>query len=343
MDPFQKRSLGASGVMLPQIGFGAAPLGELFTKVSEQEAEATLQGAWDEGIRYYDTAPWYGRGQSEHRVGRFLYRQERADVILSTKIGRILKAPARPERFDTGFWAGGLHFEHYFDYSYDGVMRAYEDSLQRLGMNRIDLLLIHDLDVWHQGSKGMVDAKLAQLANGGFRALAELKDGGAIKAIGAGINELGMIPRFVEMFDIDFFLMALKYTLGEQETLQAELPLCVERDIGIVIGGVFNSGLYATGPVAGAKYNYADPTQAELDKAAKIKAVCERHRVPLIAAALQFPLLHPQVTCVIPGAFRPEQTRENLAHVRREIPSDLWAELRHEGLIHADAPTAQQL
>lgn len=340
MDPFKLRRLGKSGMMLPQFGFGAAPLGELFTKVSEQDAEATLSAAWDAGVRYYDTAPWYGRGQSEHRVGRFLYRQPRAETILSTKIGRILSAPRQRDRFDTGFWAGGLHFEHRFDYSYDGVMRAYEDSLQRLGMNRVDLLLIHDLDVWHQGSQAMVEARLAQLATGGWRALQELKEGGAIGAIGAGINELGMIPRLLELCDLDFFLLALKYTLGEQETLDSELPLCVERDVGIIIGAVFNSGLYATGPVPGAKYNYADPTPEQTDKARRIAAVCESHDVPLIAAALQFPLLHPQVTCVIPGAFSPQQVGENLAHMRRDIPADLWAQLRHEGLIRADAPIA---
>lgn len=338
MDPFKLRRLGKSGVMLPQLGFGAAPLGELFTRVTEQDAEATLQTAWEAGVRYYDTAPWYGRGQSEHRVGRFLYRQPRSEAILSTKIGRILRAPRQPERFDTGFWAGGLHFEHRFDYSYDGVMRAYEDSLQRLGMNRIDLLLIHDLDVWHQGSRDMVDAKLVQLANGGWRALAELKEGGAIRAIGAGINELGMMPRFLELFDIDFFLLALRYTLGEQETLDAELPHCARRDVGIVIGGVFSSGLYATGPGPGAKYNYADATPAEMDKAGRIAAVCQRHGVPLAAAALQFPLLHPQVTCVIPGAFSPAQVEQNVGHMRREIPAALWAQLRQEGLIRADAP-----
>jgi len=338
MGPFSLRPLGKSGVMLPQLGFGAAPLGELFAKVSEQDAEATLATAWESGIRYYDTAPWYGRGQSEHRVGRFLYRQPRNELILSTKIGRILRVPRHPERFDTGFWAGGLHFEHHFDYSYDGVMRAYEDSLQRLGMNRIDMLLIHDVDVWHQGSRAMVDARLMQLANGGWRALQELKEGGSVRAIGAGINELGMIPRFLELFDIDFFLLALRYTLGEQETLESELPLCVERNVGIVIGGVFSSGLYATGPVHGAKYNYADATPAELEKAGRIAAVCGRHDVPLIAAALQFPLLHPQVTCVIPGAFSPAHVTQNLAHLRRDIPADLWAELKHEGLIRPDAP-----
>jgi D-threo-aldose 1-dehydrogenase len=338
MDPFQPRRLGRTDVMLPQIGFGGAPLGELFTKVSEADAEVTLAAAWRAGVRYYDTAPWYGRGQSEHRLGRFLYRQPRDELILSTKVGRILRAPARPDRFDTGFWAGGLHFEHHFDYSYDGVMRAYEDSLQRLGMNRVDLLIIHDLDWWHQGSEPAVAARLAQLATGGYRALTELKAAGRIRAIGAGINELGMIPRFLEMLELDFFLLALRYTLGEQDSLDVEIPLCVERGVSLIIGGVFSSGLYATGPVPNAKYNYADPTPEILDKARRIAAVCERHGVPLAAAALQFPLHHPAVTAVIPGAFHPDHVTTNLAHVRRDIPDALWAELKHEKLVRPDAP-----
>jgi D-threo-aldose 1-dehydrogenase len=340
MDPFKLRQLGRTELLLPQIGFGAAPLGELFTKVTDADAEATLQTAWDAGVRYYDTAPWYGRGQSEHRVGRFLYKQPREDVILSTKVGRILRAPLRkPDEFDTGFWSGGLHFDHYFDYSYDGVMRAYEDSLQRLGMNRVDTLIIHDLDWWHRGSEAMVQAGFAQLANGGFRALADLKAAGRIRAIGAGINELGLIPRFLEMFDMDFFLLALRYTLGEQETLTEELPLCVERGVGIIIGGVFSSGLYATGPVPGAKYNYFEPTPEVLEKARRVAEICKRHDVPLPAAALQFPLHHPAVASVIPGAFKGEQVTTNFDYVRMEIPIDLWAELKHEGLIRADAPT----
>lgn len=340
MNPFERRRLGRSGVELPLLGFGAAPLGELFTRVAEADAEATLGAAWDAGVRYFDTAPWYGRGQSEHRVGRFLYRQPRRELILSTKVGRILRAPAAPERFDTGFWAGGLHFEHHFDFSYDGVMRSYEDSLQRLGMNRVDMLVIHDIDIWHQGSELNVSAKLAQLANGGFRALSDLKAAGRIRAIGAGINELGMIPRLLGSFDLDFFLLALRYTLGEQDTLETELPLCVARDVGLIIGAVFNSGLYATGPVANAKYNYADPTAAQFAKVSRVAAVCARHDVPLAAAALQFPLLHPQVTCVIPGALQPEQVATNIAHLQRSIPADLWSELKHEGLLRADAPTA---
>jgi len=339
MNPTATRELGRTGVALTQLGFGGAPLGELFTKVSEADAEATLAAAWAAGIRYYDTAPWYGRGQSEHRLGRFLYRQPRRDLVLSTKIGRILRAPADPERFDTGFWSGGLHFEHRFDYSYDGVMRAFEDSLQRLGMTRIDLLLIHDLDFWHHATEPKVSAYLAQLFTGGWRALAELKAAGRIRGIGAGINELGMMPRFLDLVDIDFFLVALRYTLMEQETLELELPRCAERGVGIVIGGVFNSGILATGAVAGAKYNYADATPESLDKVRRIEAVCRRHKVPLVAAALQFPLGHPSVASVIPGAFQPAHIETNVGHFRHPIPADLWAELKAEKLLHADAPT----
>lgn len=339
MDPFERRKLGRSEIMLPLFGFGGAPLGDLFTRVSEADAESTLQAAWDAGVRYYDTAPWYGRGQSEHRLGRFLYRQPRGELIISTKVGRVLSAPARPEAFDTGFWSGGLHFEHRFDYTYDGVMRAYEDSLQRLGMNRVDILIIHDLDFEHHRTEALVAAHLANLATGGYGALSELKAAGRIGAIGAGINELGMIPRFLDLFDLDFFLLALRYTLGEQDTLDRELPLCVEHGVSIVIGGVFSSGLYATGPVPGAKYNYADAPAEELERAGKIAAICERHGVPLAAAALQFPLHHPAVACVIPGAFRPEHVHTNLEHMKREIPADLWAELKQERLIRPDAPT----
>ncbi len=339
MNPAETRRLGPSDVHLPQFGFGAAPLGELFSRVSEDDAEATLQTAWDAGVRYYDTAPWYGRGQSEHRVGRFLYRQPRGEVLLSTKVGRVLRPPARPETFDTGFWAGGLHFEHHFDYSYDGVMRAYEDSLQRLGMNRVDVLVIHDLDWWHQGSETAVAAGLAQLATGGWRALSDLKSSGQIGAIGAGINQPGMVDRLLDVCPLDFFLVALLYTLGEQDTLETEMARIRHEGVGVIIGAVFNSGLYATGPVEGATYNYRAPSADESDKAGRIKAICDRHGVPLPAAALQFPLHHPSVASVIPGAFRPEHVTQNLQHFTHAIPGDLWAELKAERLIHPDAPT----
>ncbi|MBX6320212.1 MAG: aldo/keto reductase [Rhodospirillaceae bacterium] len=341
MHPLARRQLGRTGVELTALGFGGAPLGELFVKVSEADAEATLAAAWEAGIRYYDTAPWYGRGQSEHRFGRFLYRQPRRDFVLSTKVGRILKAPRNPEAFETGFWSGGLHFDHVFDYSYDGVMRAFEDSLQRLGLNRIDLLVIHDLDFKHHRTEAAVSAYLTQLHTGGLRALTELRAAGLIKGIGAGINEPGMIPRFLDLFDMDFFLVALPYTLLDQDILDTELPLCEERGVGIVIGAVFSSGITATGAVPGAKYKYADAGPEILDKVRRIEAVCARHGVPLPAAALQFPFGHPCVASVIPGGFKPEHVRANIAHMRHPIPAALWAELKAEGLLRADARVPQ--
>jgi D-threo-aldose 1-dehydrogenase len=296
------------------------------------------QTAWDAGVRYFDTAPWYGRGQSEHRIGRFLYTKPRDEFVLSTKVGRVLKAPRRAGAFDTGFWTGGLHFDHVFDYSYDGIMRAYEDCLQRLGMNRIDLLVIHDLDFWHHAVEAKVQAYLGQLVGGGWRALEELRSSGRIRAIGAGINEVGMMPRFLDLFDMNFFLVALRYTLMEHDTLEAELPYCQRRDVGIIIGGVFSSGVTATGAVPGAKYNYADATPEVLEKVRRIQAVCERHGVPLQAAALQFPFGHPSVASVIPGAICPEHVTANLDFFRHAIPAAFWQELQHEGLIRADAP-----
>src|SRR5579871_6046579 len=195
MNLLETRLLGRTGVPLTPLGFGATPLGDLFVELSEIEAAQILDAAWQAGVRYVDTSPWYGRGQSEHRVGRFLYRNPREQYVLSTKVGRVLSRPLRPGPFDTGMWKGGLHFDHRFDYSYDGIMRSFEDSLQRLGMNAVDLLVIHDLDFWHHKTEAKVSAYLAQLFTSGWRALAELRDQKAIKGIGAGINELGMIPR----------------------------------------------------------------------------------------------------------------------------------------------------
>ena len=339
MDPFKLRKLGKSEVFLPQLGFGGAPLGDLFTVVSDPDAEATLSAAWEGGIRYYDTAPWYGRGQSEHRIGRLLYRKPRDELYVSTKVGRVLHAPINPAKPNLGFWAGGLPFEHRFDYSYEGIMRAYEDSLQRLGMTRVDVLVIHDVDFWHHKTEPLVAAYLAQLATSGWRALAELKRSGRIGAIGAGINELGMIPRFLDLFDMDFFVLALRYTLGEHELLDREMPLCEKHGAGIILAAVFSSGIYATGPIPGAKYNYLEPPPEQLERARRIEAVAKRHGVPLPAVALQFPLHHPIVASVIPGAFKPEQVKANIGYMRNEIPDALWAELKSEKLIRADAPT----
>ena len=338
MDPLVRRKLGRTNVEVTQLGLGGAGLGDLFDIVDDVDAIATLQTAWDIGIRYFDTSPWYGRGQSEHRFGRALYRRPRADYVLSTKVGRLFRAFHDSEHFEHGFWRGGLKFQHRFDYSYDGIMRSFEDSLQRLGLPRIDLLLVHDLDISHHATDASVAAYLTELHNGGYRALTELKQAGLISGIGAGINEPGMMPRFLDLIEVDFFLVAMPYTLLDTEVTNSEFPRCIARDVGFVIGAPFASGILATGAVPGARYRYADATPEVLAKVAQIEAVCARHNVPLAAAALQFPLGHPSVAAVIPGAVLPEHVTRNVTAFRHAIPADFWAELKHEGLLAANVP-----
>jgi D-threo-aldose 1-dehydrogenase len=331
------RKIGRTNVTVTELGLGTAPLGENICVIEEDEARLLLQTAWDGGIRYFDTSPWYGKGQAEHRVGRAFYRQPRDEFVISTKIGRILRRPLKFPIFRDE-WVGGLEFDCYFDYSYDGIMRSFEDSLQRLGINRVDTLLIHDLDPWHFKMETKVTAYMNQLYASGWRALEELRDQGVIGGIGAGFNLGPTINRYLDMFDMDFFLIAMRYTLLEQEVLDSEFPNCEKRNVGIVVGGTYNSGILATGAVPGARYNYAPAGPEIMARVARIEAVCERHGVPLPAAALQFPLGHKIVAAVIPGAISTEQVRQNLAAFNRKIPQDLWAELKHETLIREDAP-----
>lgn len=224
------------------------------------------------------------------------------------------------------------------DYSYDGIMRSYEQSQMRLGMNRIDLLLIHDLDFWFHTTEAKVSAYLSQLFTSGWRALDELRSHGLVRGVGAGINELGMMPRFLDALGLDFFLVALRYTLMEQDVLQEEFPYCERCGVGIVIGGVFSSGITAAGPTPGAKYNYKDATPEVMERVTRMKAVCTAHGVPLAAAALQFPLAHSIVTSVIPGAISPDQVRQNVENFQHPIPASLWSDLKGEGLISGYAP-----
>lgn len=343
MDPFKLRRLGRTKLELPQLGFGGAAFGNIFNVIPDAQADATMDAAWDAGVRFYDTSPWYGRGLSEHRIGRGLYLRPPGEAIVSTKVGRVLFAPDDVAAFEASerSWPNGLKFQHRHDYTYDGVMRSYEDSLQRLRLNRVDVLVIHDLDLANLSSEELVARHLDELdAGGGMRALEELKAAGLIKAIGAGVNRMGTIPRFLERFELDFFLVALPYTLAEQPVLDAEFPLCERRDVGVIIGGVFASGILATGPVPGARYNYAIANEEQLGRIGRMQAVCGRHGVPLAAAALQFTLHHPIVASVIPGAFHPDHPRRNVESMRVEIPAEMWAELKHEGLLRIDAPTA---
>jgi D-threo-aldose 1-dehydrogenase len=332
-----RRRLGHTDIQVTELGFGGATIGGIGQCVSEAQARATLEAAWDAGLRYFDTAPWYGRGLSEHRLGGVLRERPRPEFVLSTKVGRVLRAAADPTSTD-GPWRGGLPFDVVFDYSYGGILRAYEDSLQRLGLARIDLAIVHDLDLGYHAPQARWDAMMGQLIAGGWRALDELRRAGLIGGIGVGINPRGMITRFLALFDPDFFLVAGPYTLMEHSILDDELPACVERGVGIVIGAPFNSGLLATGPVPGARYNYAEPTPEQIAQVTAIKSVCDRYGVPLAAAALQFVLAHPAVASVIPGPVLPEQVHLNVAAVQHPIPVDMWRELQASGLVRADAP-----
>ena len=338
MSSIPKRSL-RTGVELSTLGFGGAPLGELFAPVSETEAQETLQAAWDAGIRYYDTAPFYGYGKSEHRLGHFLRQQKRKDFILSSKVGRVLTATRDLDSFDKGGWIGGLPFDYRFDYSYDGIMRSWEDSLQRLGLSSIDVLLIHDLDSFFHDSEQRFSAHVNQLITSGWRALDELRSQGLIKAGGTGLNRMGALPRLIDAVDLDLSIVAMPYTLLDQEVLEEEFPLCEEHGVRIVIGAVFASGILVSGPTEGARYAYDTASPEILDKTRRIQEVCQRHDVPLPAAAMQFPLGHPLVSAIIPGAMEPSHIQTNAKWFQHEIPADIWAELKTEGLLREDAPT----
>ena len=331
------RQLGGTGLSVSVLGLGGAGLGELFETIPEDRAQDIVSSAWSGGIRFYDTAPWYGHGQSEHRMGHYLRQQPRKQFALSTKVGRIYR-PARSPKHRTAPWIGGLPFELHFDYSYDGIMRSWEDSLQRLGLNRVELLLIHDLDSGYHGSGETMSAHKRDLENSGWRALEELKSSGAIQGIGAGINADAMSAYFLDTFELDFLLMAMPYTLLDQDPLKDILPACTDKGVSLVIGSPYASGILATGPVDGAVYNYAPAPADVLDKTRRIEAVCNSHDISLQAAALQFPLGHEAVVSVIPGATRPEHVIANLENLSTDIPAALWSDLKSERLLAEDAP-----
>lgn len=339
MNPFEKRQLGQTSVSLTKLGFGGAGLGELRGALPEDQAQGTIAAAWDAGVRYFDTSPWYGRGLSELRTGHALRGHPRDQFVVSSKVGRVLSLPKNPDTWDSAPWVGGLPFDHRLDYSYDGIMRSYEDSIQRLGTPYIDLLLIHDLDHWHLDTDARVTAYMTQLFTSGYRALRDLKDQNLIGGIGAGINQKGTMQQFVDYVDLDFFLVALAYTLLDQDVLDTEMAAAVDRGMGFVIGGVYNSGILATGAVEGAQYNYQPATQSAMKRVQRIEAVCAQHNVPLAAAALQFPLGHPSVASVIPGAINAEQQALNVQAMSHDIPQDFWAELKSQGILGAHVPT----
>jgi len=330
------RPLGKSGLSVTPYGFGGAPLGNLGRKVSDEDAQDLLDAVWAAGFRLFDTAPFYGFGLSERRLGDFLRGKPRDSYVLSTKAGRLLKPNAgdHPARRD---YLSPMPFEPVYDYSYDGIQRSFEASLQRLGLERIDVLLMHDIGPVTHG--GDADRQMAIAMDGGARAFAELRAQGLVRAIGLGVNEWEVCEAALDHLDWDCFLLAGRYSLLEQDSLASFLPRCQRDGVSIIIGGVFNSGILATGPVAGARYNYAPAPEPVLEKVRRIEAVCRRHDVPLAAAALQFPLTHPAVASVIPGMAVPAELAANLRLMQQPIPLALWSDLKAEGLMRPDAPT----
>ncbi len=336
IDPLALRKLGKSPLSVTQLGVGTAPLGDLYQRVPEADAVDMLASGYDLGLRLFDTAPLYGSGLAEHRTGGLLRQKAREDLVVSTKVGRWYE-PA-PGGANRGNWAGGLEFNAVLDYSYDGAMRSFEQSLLRLGLSRVDVLLIHDVDVHTHGSREACDRCFDQAMEGAYRALIELRQSGDVSAIGVGVNEADMCARFARAGDFDCMLLAGRYTLLEQAALDEFLPLCDAKNIGVLAGGTFNSGILASGPRAGAKYNYAEAPAPVRQRVARLGEVCRAHGVPLAAAAIQFPLGHPQVASVVIGAVSGAEIRQNFELMSHSIPSELWADLKREGLLRADAP-----
>jgi D-threo-aldose 1-dehydrogenase len=330
--------LGNGGLTFTELGFGAAPIGNLFKAITDDDAHAVLEAAWDGGVRYFDTAPLYGLGLSETRLNRLLRGKPRDEYVLSSKIGRLLRAVPPDQRDGIGKWVDVPARKEVFDYSYDGTMRSLEFSLERLGVDRIDILYAHDLDVFTHGGQAAMQARLDEFMAGGYRALVALRDQGVIRAFGGGLNEWQPCKWLLERGDFDIFLLAGRYTLLEQEAQESFLPLCVERGVGIVLGGPYNSGILATGPRPGAHWNYAPAPDWVMSKAARLQEVCASHGVRLVDAAFQFPLRHPAVVSVIPGGQGLAEMQSNLAAATAQIPDRLWQELKSEGLIRADAP-----
>lgn len=329
------RPLGRSGLKVTTLGFGGAPLGDLYAHIDEASALATVETALASGINLIDTSPLYGHGLSEHRIGAALRRSGRKDMVISTKVGRVAEPFAG--RGNGSGYLGGLPHGLRFDYSYDGAMRSLEQSALRLGVDHIDVVLIHDVDVWTHG-KDAIEERFAQAMDGAYRALDTLRAAGAVKAIGVGVNEAEMCERFARAGDFDTMLLAGRYSLLEQPGLASFMPLAQQKGIDLMLGGVFNSGILATGPVAGAKYNYQPAPPAILARVSALEAACARHGVPLRRAALQFPLGHPAVASLVMGAVRPQEVADQVDELSAPIPAALWTELKAEGLLGADVP-----
>lgn len=335
----QRRGIGRRALQVSGLGLGTAPLGGLYSDLSDEEAHATIAAAWDVGVRYFDTAPLYGYTKAEHRLGDALRRYPRGEYVLSTKVGRRF-VPRTTPCDPNDSWQNPLPFEAIYDYTHDGILRSFEDSQQRLGIVDIDILLVHDIGrVTHGDQNPHYWRQLTE--GGGFRALDDLRSSGAIKAVGLGVNEGAVILETMAEFDIDCALLAGRYTLLEQTTLDDLLPACEQRGVSILLGGAFNSGILARGVQGDLKFNYGEAPREVVERVARLEAVCKVYGVPLAAAALQFPYAHPAVASVLTGARSANELRENAASFQQPIPADLWSALRDEGLLDRRAPAPE--
>jgi D-threo-aldose 1-dehydrogenase len=337
MKPTQRKTFGRSGLEVTAMGLGTAPIGNQFRFVPDADARAVIDGAWDAGLRYVDTAPFYGNGLAELRVGDALRWRPRDEYVLSTKVGRLLK-PVRRSQIESMFWVDPAAFEVIHDYSYDGVMRSIEDSLQRLALERIDIAFIHDIDNFSHPPQ-VQKAHFRTAMNSGYKALDKLRSEGTVKAIGVGCNEWQVCDQALRERDFDCFLLAGRYTLLEQDALDSFLPLCEERNVVIALGGGYNSGILATGAVEGAHYNYTVAPEPILVRVRAIEELCKEFGVALKSAALQFVLAHPCVPTVIPGTRSLGHLEDNLKQISAPIPVDFWSELKRKRLLREDAPT----
>jgi D-threo-aldose 1-dehydrogenase len=329
MDPFELRRISDTDISVTCFGFGGASMGNMYTVAHDDAAVKAIRSAHEAKVRYFDTAPMYGFGKSERLYGSVLKDQPRDSFVLSSKVGRLIVAgKPTPESEDTCFVEIDNAYS-IFDYSRDGVLRSLEESRKRLGIERIDIVYIHDPDVNDSFKQALEEA---------FPALADLKSQGIIGAIGAGMNQAEMLCEFAKNADFDCFLLAGRYTLLDQIALQELLPLCQQKNISIVIGGAYNSGILATGAVEGAHYNYAPAPPEIMEKTRNIETVCARFNIPMKAAALQFPFGHPTVVSNIPGVKTKERFEENLSLFTHPIPADFWAALKEEKLLVPEAP-----
>lgn len=311
-----------------RLSFGCSGLAGLFKPVTPEDADEVLSAAWDAGIRYFDTAPHYGNGTSERQVGDFL--RSRENWILSTKVGRLMSPSENPLEQINGFH-NPLPFDQRFDFSYDGIMRSVEASFHRLGLNRIDILYVHDIGDPSAGTN--TAAHFADLLDSGSRALSELKAAGTVSAVGLGVNTVSICEQLIGKLEIDLILLAGRYTLLDQTAHPCLFSLCQQHDIHLVIGGVFNSGILATGTIEGALYDYAPACEDILDRVSKIEKICNSHGIPLATAALQFPSRSPLVASTLIGTAKASTLVRNVSAWSADLPKQLWADLKDEGII----------